>query len=347
MRILHTILSSEYAGSEAYCCQLAALQAHAGDDVTVLIRDGAAAYVARVRREAAPAHVVCLPKFWPSQLEGWAARAILRRLAPRIVHAHLGRAVERIGPVVQRAGIPLIASLHLDWRRSYARCDGIICIAAWQKPAIPSDYAGLVEVVWNWAPPAPAAGPEPEGTPTGGPAEDGVPMPVRFLSVGRLVPNKGMDVLVRAFRQAFPAGDEPVRLAIAGDGPDRRLVAEAGAGDPRIAMLGYVDGAAALYRNADVYVSAARYEPFGLTILEAMQAGCRLVCTETEGPHEFLRGYDVAWAKPGEVESLAAALRAAAVAGRARAGWDLSPFDPGTAVARIRAFYERCLTQTV
>ncbi len=40
MRILHAILSTEFAGSEAYCCQLASLQAKAGDAVLVLVRDG-------------------------------------------------------------------------------------------------------------------------------------------------------------------------------------------------------------------------------------------------------------------------------------------------------------------
>lgn len=334
MRILHAILSAEYAGSEAYCCQLAALQANAGDDVRVLVREGAPAYVARVRREAAPAEVVCIPKYWPSKLEGWAARSLLARFAPEIVHVHLGRAAERIGPAAKRAGIPLVATLHLDWRRSYARCDGVICIAAWQRPGIPADYRGLVEVIWNWAPAMPPAGPT---RPAGG--------GVRFLSVGRLVPNKGMDVLVRAFGQAFPAGSGAASLAIAGDGPQKEEIASLAAGDPRIALLGYVDDVAGLYAGADVYVSAARYDPFGLTILEAMRAGCRLVCTATEGPREFLQGFDVGWAKPDDAGSLANALRDAATQGHARMRWDLTRFDPHAASARIREFYERCIAR--
>lgn len=334
MRILHAILSTEFAGSEAYCCQLAALQAKAGAEVLVLVRDGDPAYVARVRRDAAPARVACISKAWPSLLEGWGAARSIARFAPDIVHTHLGRAAERLGPVARALRIPHVSTLHIDWRRSYAKCDAVICIAAWQKAAIPASYPGLVEVIWNWVPPTPAA--------AGSVTRQG---DVRFLSVGRLVPNKGMDVLIRAFRQAFPSGTEPVSLSIAGSGPQQAELQALAAGDARIQLLGYVDTVAPLYAATDVYVSAARFEPFGLTILEAMQAGCRLVCTRTQGPAEYLHGFDVGWADIGDATSLAAALRAASARGHERAAWNLVPFQPQAAQARIKALYEACLAR--
>lgn len=336
MRILHAIFSTEFAGSEAYCCQLAALQAAAGDEVLVLIRDGSPAYAARVRRDAAPARVAHVSRAWPSLFEGLGALGSIRAFAPDIVHTHLGRATQRLGPVARLLGVPLVATLHIDWRRPYATCDAVICIAGWQRAGVPASYRGRVAVIWNWVRPARTRRAFPSPPPGAGP---------RFLSVGRLVPNKGMDVLVRAFRQAFPGGDERVSLAIAGSGPQLAELQALAAGETRIAVLGYVEDAAPLYAEADVYVSAARFEPFGLTILEAMQAGCRLVCTRTQGPSEYLAGRPLLWAEVDDVASLAHALRTAAALPVQRVAWDLSSFDPTDACRRIRDVYAEILAR--
>ena len=56
-----------------------------------------------------------------------------------------------------------------------------------------------------------------------------------FGSIGRLMPEKGMDVLIRAFCSAFPRGDEPVRLVIVGGGPQAEELENISDGDRRIA----------------------------------------------------------------------------------------------------------------
>ena len=332
MRILHIILSTDFAGSEAHCCRLAAEQSRAGHDVAVLVRDGPPSYTTRVAREAAPARVMHLPKWLGGPFESIGCWNAARRFRPDIIHTHLGRAAARAVRVGTR--VPLVSTLHIDWRRQYLRCDGVICIAAWQKADIPATYKGRVEVIWNSAPPWPLR------------AAEQVPRRadrVDFLSVGRLVPNKGMDVLVRAFRAAFSDGREPVGLTIAGDGPGRAQLATLAAGDPRIQIQGYVDDVRPLYEAAHVYVSSARIEPFGLTLLEAMQAGCEIVCTKTAGPREFLAGQELSWVEIDDVDGLAQALRTAAAQRRAPRHWDLSAFTPAAAIEKIDAFYKACI----
>jgi glycosyltransferase involved in cell wall biosynthesis len=350
MRILHCILSKDFAGSETYCCQLASLQAtHAAivlppvaDSVQVIAKDsGQPAYMRRLQRAAAPAMLVCVPRWWPSACDVTAIGSIVRAFAPDIVHTHLGRATIRAGNAARKLGVAHVATLHLDWRNAYARCDGIICIAEWQRKLIPRSYRGHVSVVWNWTPPV--YGAEGAATTSGGPlsARQGG---VTFLTLGRLVPQKGVDVLIRAFRKAFPTGVEAVRCLIAGDGPQRTELERLAQGERRIKMLGYVEDPTAVYRDADVYVSAARYEPFGLTILEAMRAGCRLICTRTQGPVEFLAHQPgVAWADVDDVDSLSATLRRAAQDGHARMDWDLAAFDGYGAMQSIAAFYQTVL----
>lgn len=334
MRILHVILSTDFAGSEAHCCWLAAEQARARHGVAVLVRDGAPGYVARIRREAAPATVLLLPRWLPGAFESAGCWHAARKFRPDVIHAHLGRAAQRA--LRPGARVPLVATLHIDWRRHYQSCDGVICIAAWQKAAIPQHFKGRVSVIWNSTPPGSAPA-------TAGRRQDGVD----FLSVGRLVPNKGMDVLIRAFRTAFAAPDAPVTLSIAGDGPERARLAALAEGDPRIKLLGYVDDVTRLYPQAHVYVSAARIEPFGLTILEAMQARCQLISTRTAGPREFLAQQEPHWVAIDDVDGLAAALRASAAPPVMARSWDLAPFSPQLAADKVAQFYQACIADRV
>ncbi|WP_405912920.1 glycosyltransferase [Streptomyces sp. NBC_00963] len=99
--------------------------------------------------------------------------------------------------------------------------------------------------------------------------------------VGRLVPGKRFDLLVRAVA-ALPG----VRLVLAGDGPEREplrvLAGRLGAGD-RVHFLGECDAlpdgphtgptVPAVLDAVDVFVSASEEESFGLAVVEALAAG--------------------------------------------------------------------------
>lgn len=94
--------------------------------------------------------------------------------------------------------------------------------------------------------------------------------------VGRLVPGKSFDTLVRAVA-ALP----DAHLLLAGDGPERdalrALARTLGAAD-RVHLAGAADGSAgtdvaALLAAMDVFVSVAREETFGLASVEALAAG--------------------------------------------------------------------------
>lgn len=341
LRILHAIFSTEFAGSERYCADLARLQAEAGHEVRILIKRGKPEYEARFKSLCGKAQVVGIPSIVPSILDGWIASRVMIGFEADTVHCHLGRAAKRVGRAAKKLGIPAVATLHLDYRaKDYAHLDGLICIADWQRDKMETKgnaYAGKVITIGNWVPELA----EPESWQVAGVrhALGAAGATVVLGSIGRLVDKKGMDVLVRAFRKAFTK-DENVRLAIVGDGPDRVHVGKLAEGDGRIAVLGYRDDLAALYGAFDVYVSAARYEPFGLTIVEAMQAGCNLVTTRTDGPSEFLAEYEgIGWADAGDVDDLARVLKVAVKRGKRRVDWDMTPFDPEVAAAAIERFY--------
>ncbi len=121
------------------------------------------------------------------------------------------------------------------------------------------------------------------------------------LSLGRLATNKGYDLLIRAFAEVVQR-DAAARLhlALGGDRLDleeqrildglRELTATLGLNE-RVTFSGYVPEALLpdLYRAADVFVLCSRYEPFGMTAVEAMASGTPTVVTTHGGLFRILR----------------------------------------------------------
>jgi glycosyltransferase involved in cell wall biosynthesis len=123
---------------------------------------------------------------------------------------------------------------------------------------------------------------------TGPVARNGGP-PTRLLFVGSLIPEKGPDVLIEAFRRAF-AERSDLRLTIVGAGPRGYVdgLHDAARGLPvqftgRLERPGVVDA----YSSHDVLVFPSVWaEPFSLVPLEAMAMGLTVIATRTGGTPE-------------------------------------------------------------
>jgi mannosylfructose-phosphate synthase len=122
-----------------------------------------------------------------------------------------------------------------------------------------------------------------------------------ILALGRLAWNKGYDLLLRAFAAIAPR--EPaarLHLALGGERLEpaeeavlrgcRELANELGVSS-RVTFSGFVPDSemADLYRAADVFVLSSRYEPFGMTAVEAMACGTPVVVTIHGGLFRVLR----------------------------------------------------------
>lgn len=119
----------------------------------------------------------------------------------------------------------------------------------------------------------------------------------RILSVGRLVPRKGVDVVIRALPLLREAGFHDVELLIVGGGGDatttetdgeaRRLLAIASDLGVRqhVTFRGQVPREAmpGIFRSADAVVCTPWYEPFGIVPLEAMACGIPVVAAAVGG----------------------------------------------------------------
>ena len=119
-----------------------------------------------------------------------------------------------------------------------------------------------------------------------GAAEDDVVV----LSVGRLVPDKGMDDLVRA---VSGASEPRLLLVLAGDGPEReRLEALARELDVRLLLTGdrAWERIVELYVAADVFALLSVREPWGVVVNEAAACALPLLLSDRVGAaHDLLR----------------------------------------------------------
>jgi phosphatidyl-myo-inositol alpha-mannosyltransferase len=127
---------------------------------------------------------------------------------------------------------------------------------------------------------------------------------------GRHEQRKGLAVLL----EAFQALRRDVRLWIASDGPDTpRLRAEYGF-DDRISWLGRISDAEkfARLRGAEVFCAPSLHgESFGVVLIEAMAARTAVVASGLDGYRNVATdGVDALLVPPGDVDALAAGLRA-------------------------------------
>ena len=135
-------------------------------------------------------------------------------------------------------------------------------------------------------------------------------------TVGHLAPIKGQDVFIRAAALIAKVRKD-VRFVVIGedksaDMAHRRslenLIAELGL-NGIVTAPGWSDDMPAMLSSLNLFVSAARSEPFGLAIVEAMAAGLPVVATASEGALEILEDGRTGKLVPvGDHEALAAAI---------------------------------------
>jgi glycosyltransferase involved in cell wall biosynthesis len=247
----------------------------------------------------------------------------------------------RNGCLPLRDWLPLMAQMKLwqSWRASF---NLVVVETLSLRDCLAAEGIGPLEVVAPGVPVRPGRPP--------------LQLPPTVAYAGRLVPEKGVDLLLRAF--ATVVRDIPeAQLLLAGNGPERpaleRLVAELDLA-AHVSMAGHLPRGEADRYLAPAWVQAipSRWaEPFGLVAAEAMMRGTAVVASASGGLAEIvqdgLTGFLVA---PGDVQALAGALlrllrnrdlaEALGQAGRREA---LARFDEALSVDRFSQMYQTLL----
>jgi len=134
----------------------------------------------------------------------------------------------------------------------------------------------------------------------------------KVFAAGRLTPQKGFDLLLRAFalcRARHPHWS----LIIVGEGEERARLQALAAElhiEAAVALPGYVPNAPRLFPRGDLFVLSSRYEGFPNALLDAMTSGLPVIAADCpSGPRRIIRdGVDGLLVRPESVESLHAAM---------------------------------------
>jgi glycosyltransferase involved in cell wall biosynthesis len=156
--------------------------------------------------------------------------------------------------------------------------------------------------------------------------------PLRIGAVGRLVHQKGFDVLIAALPKVLAERD--VEVHIAGQGELRDELEQQAVGLP-VRFVGLLDtpsGVADFLRSLDLFVMPSRYEGLPNAVLEAVACGVPIVATDAPGMRAALGAGPLV--PPDDVDALAAAVIAALRDGVEPATTTIPDFDD---VARAHA----------
>jgi phosphatidylinositol alpha-mannosyltransferase len=288
-------------------------------------------------------------------------RSAMRSFDPDVIHAHEPLTPSTSMLAVLAASVPVVATFHASLDRSRlmelaepalrqvsGRIDAGIAVSDAAATFLRRVMRVPLEVVPNGVDVGAFAHP-------GRPVE-GLPAGPKILWVNRLDPQKGFEIMLRAFEQLAGEVGE-AHLLVAGDGRDRVLLRSL-PGDlrSRILRLGTVPhGELPRYHAAaDVFVAPATgQESFGIVLVEAMAAGVPVVASDIAGYREVVRdGVDGLLVSPGDPNALAAAIRRVLSepelattlrdAGRSRA----EAFSWQAVAPRLEAIYDRVLGGT-
>lgn len=252
--------------------------------------------------------------------ERTALAAAITAARPDVVHLHSAKA-GLSGRALVRGGRPTLFQPHawsyeaLDgrtrqaavaWERTAARwADVIVCCSQDEEASgRRAGVRGTFEVVPNGVDLErfrPATGDERHAARRELGLRDG---PVA-VCVGRLSPQKGQDLLVRAW-PTIAAGLDDASLVVVGEGPAERELRDLAAGRPDIRLVGGRDDVPRWLAVADVAVLPSRYEGMALGVIEAIASGVSVVASSADGMAEVLGTGDEAAGAIVPVEDVAA-----------------------------------------
>jgi glycosyltransferase involved in cell wall biosynthesis len=226
---------------------------------------------------------------------------VLRAEGVDLVHAHASvvSPVAYAGAIAgAREGLPAVITFHSMLHQSSMLLGATDALLAWSRRITLTAVSSVVAAqAVRWMPNA-SIGVLPNAIDVdfwhsaGRPDRVGE---VHFVSAMRLTRKKRPLALVRAFASAvrFVAGAPPMRLTIAGDGPERsdiqRLAAELGI-EANLTLAGYLDRSQlrSLYASADAFILPSERESFGIAALEARAAGLPVIAMLAGGARDFI-----------------------------------------------------------
>ena len=129
-----------------------------------------------------------------------------------------------------------------------------------------------------------------------------------FLYIGRLIHQKAVDILIKAFKEV----DTKAYLLIVGQGEDRGILEQEvkrNGLEKRVIFAGVRNDIPGLFLSSDCFVLPSRYEGLPLVLIEALAAGIAIIVSDFEAAQEVITHKENGLIVPREdVEALAQAM---------------------------------------
>lgn len=189
---------------------------------------------------------------------------ILKSLQPEIIHVHGNKAASMIGPLLTYLKIPNVATLHSRKKNTkmFKNFDAVIAVSPNASEILdhPNKYIVLNGII------PPNLNSQIEKT-----------QPPLVLAVGRLVPVKGFDILIQAWKDIDHA-----QLWIVGEGFEQEkletLIQQLHLQNS-VKLLGFRTDITELMQQASLYVMSSHYEGCPYTMIEALLSKTPMIST--------------------------------------------------------------------
>ncbi len=321
MKILHLISSGGMYGAEAVILDLSRGLRQSGHTSLLGVFGYSAEEDSEFRRRSREielqSHTIVCRKQLDTSVPGQ-IRALVQTTGADIVHAHGYKADVYAFLALRRSGIPLVSTCHTWYDNDFAlRLYGTL------DRLVLRNFAAVIAVSREVRKRLAGAGVAPDKVHT---IRNGVHvqaydgsresqetdrMPALVGLVGRLAPEKGVDIFLRSaaiVREHLPQA----RFCVAGDGPDRGML-EALLRDLKLQgsaeLLGRKEDMAAFFASLSLLVSASRQEGLPIALLEGMTSGLAVVATAVgEVPDVIQPGTTGLLVEPENPEALATAI---------------------------------------
>lgn len=330
VRVLHVITAFDRGGAENHLAALVRLQRQHGMEVTIAYLRGRGSLATGMHALEVKVHPLAL-RFYGDLRPLARLRRLIAGGAFQLVHAHLPPAelYVRLALLGTSAkALPLVISKHNDCRfhalpgellmeRWVARrAAGIITISDAVRKFMSRRGIGAARCRMQTIPYGIDLGPAGEVAPEAVAAlrrEWGARRDTLVVGfVGRVVAQKSIDTLIRAFALFLRQTGCDAKLVIVGDGPLvsvlRRYASEAGVAE-HVVWAGFREDIPAVMEAFDVFALTSIFEGFGLVLAEAMAARRPIVATRVSAiPEVVLHGETGLLADPRSAEGIADAL---------------------------------------
>lgn len=273
--IFNVMLARVYGGTDHMFCNYSKALESEGYNVVNIIRRNA-----KVAKRVDHVGIGVINQY--DFIAAFKIHRMYKKLKPKVIIAHGLRALKLIKMFKKNCTVVLVA--HNYAIKYYPEVNYIICLTRDLKRyaenlGYKKSQICLVPNFIDAAAERILTPPRPKNT-------------IRLGAMGRMVHQKGFDVLLRACA-LLQNHQRNYKVIIAGDGEERAKL-ERLAGELKlhnVEFVGWLDNVDEFYNHIDVFCLTSRTESFGLVLLEAMSRKKLVIAPNIQGPAEIIKNH--------------------------------------------------------